>query len=185
MPNTIRSYNHIFRNNDGFEHKNDNDKNKKSPIRLDSINIRIIRELVKNANAKSPEIAKKTKIPLSTVQRRKARLEESILKKRYDVDLTEFGWRTADLLIGVGNGLGLNIAKELLDKCKNNVKSVSLRIGNPEINIMAQVIYKTSEEFYKILEEIKAIPYLVRVESSEIAQVVGNNDAALVNTALV
>jgi hypothetical protein len=50
---------------------------------------------------------------------------------------------------------------------------------------MAQVIYKTSEEFYKILEEIKAIPYLVRVESSGIAQVVGNNDAALVNAALV
>jgi DNA-binding Lrp family transcriptional regulator len=64
----------------GFEHKNDNDKNKKSPVRLDSINIRIISELVKNANAKSPEIAKKTKIPLSTVQRTKARLEESIKK---------------------------------------------------------------------------------------------------------
>lgn len=50
---------------------------------------------------------------------------------------------------------------------------------------MAQVIYKTSEEFYKILEELKTIPYIIRVESSEIAQVVGNNDVTIVNTALV
>jgi hypothetical protein len=80
---------------------------------------------------------------------------------------------------------GLNVAKQVLEKCKNNVKNVSLRIGNPEINVVAHIIYKTSEEFYKVLEELKTIPYLISVEPSEIAELVGNNDVTIVNTALV
>ena len=42
--------------------------------------------------------------------------------KRYDIDLTQFGLRTADLLIKVGNGHGLNVSKQVLEKYKNNVK---------------------------------------------------------------
>ena len=36
--------------------------------------------------------------------------------KRYDIDLIQFGRRIADLLIKVGNGHGLNVAKQVLEK---------------------------------------------------------------------
>jgi hypothetical protein len=71
--------------------------NKKELVLLDSLNTKIIKELVSNPNVRSATIASKYKAPLSTVQRRKARLENSILKRNYHINIRELGWRTADL----------------------------------------------------------------------------------------
>jgi DNA-binding Lrp family transcriptional regulator len=113
--------------------------------------------------------------PLSTIQRRRARLEESMLKKEYTLDMRKFGWRVADLLISVEKGKAEETAQKLLQASKNNVITASLRIGHPQIDIMASVFYKNSQELHKLTETIKAMPYVTYVEWAEIVKVVGTN----------
>jgi DNA-binding Lrp family transcriptional regulator len=153
------------------------------PLRLDSTDVNIIRELVNNPNARSADIAYKYKIPLSTIQRRRTRLERSsILKHRYDIDVRQFGWRTADILIGVEKGDCVQVAREILEDYKDNVISTSLRIGNPQVNVSAKVIYKSSQELFNLIQIFRAIPNVAFVEWYEEVEIVGFNYASMVNT---
>ncbi len=52
----------------------------------------------------------------------------------------------------------------------------SLRIGDPEINVSAQALYKGSEELLEIIESVKATSYVKNVDWSEAVKVVGNNN---------
>jgi DNA-binding Lrp family transcriptional regulator len=151
---------------------------------LDKLNIQIARELVNNPNISSTEIAEKYDAPLSTVQRRRARLEASMLKKEYTVDVRKFGWRMADLLISVEKGKAEETALKLLQASKNNVITASLRIGDPQIDIMVSVFYKNSQELHKLTETIKAMPYVTYVEWAEIVKVVGNNIGGMLDKLL-
>ncbi len=64
--------------------------------KLDKTSINIVNELLLDPNIKSSDIAKRLRIPLSTVQRRRANLESSsILRKAYNLDLARLGWREA------------------------------------------------------------------------------------------
>ena len=155
-----------------------------SPLpRLDSTDVNIIRELVNNPKARSADIAYKYKIPLSTIQRRRTRLERSsILKHRYYIDVRQFGWRTADILIGVEKGDCVQVANKILEDYKDNVISTSLRIGNPQVNASAKVIYKSSQELFNLIQTFRAIPNVSVVEWYEEVEVIGFNYASLVNT---
>ncbi|MGB8033728.1 MAG: Lrp/AsnC family transcriptional regulator [Nitrososphaeraceae archaeon] len=169
-------------NDDGGARGIDNNKdNKTELVLLDSLNAKIIKELVSNPNVRSVTIASKYKAPLSTVQRRKARLENSILKKNYQINTRELGWRIADLFLSVEKGRSEELAKKILDSNGNNniILNTSLRIGNPEINVSAQVLYKGSEELLEIIESVKAIPYVKNVDWSETVKVVGNNNIGM------
>lgn len=56
-------------------------------IIFDKINIRILQELLKNHNIKSSEISLRLKVPLSTIQRRRTRIEKSeFLQHKYEID---------------------------------------------------------------------------------------------------
>lgn len=52
----------------------------------------------------------------------------------------------------------------------------SLRIGDPEITVSAQALYKGSEELLEIIESVKATSYVKNVDWSEAVKVVGNNN---------
>ena len=145
--------------------------------RLDSINLGIIKELIEDPNMKSADLAAKLQIPSSTIQRRRAMLESSsILRKTYELDLSALGWREADLLITVDRGRCRDIAQRLLRNFKNNVKSSTLRIGDPEVNVVAEIIYKSSPELLEIVENVKNMDLVSFVEWSEITEVVGRNN---------
>ena len=59
---------------------------------LDTKEVRIVRELIRNARASDNEIAKKTGIPVMTVNRKRKRLEEERLLRYYvSLDKGEFG----------------------------------------------------------------------------------------------
>ena len=60
------------------------------------------------------ELSRQLGIPLSTVQRRRKRLEETYLIKTYLLDPMKFGYRWIDLLIYTEGGETMNIGKELL-----------------------------------------------------------------------
>src|ERR671939_2106891 len=50
---------------------------------LDNINIKIVSELVRQPDISSLALSTKLDIPLSTLQRRRARIEKAILKRNY------------------------------------------------------------------------------------------------------
>ena len=54
--------------------------------------------LVPDGNIQSNTIATKLGIPLSTIRRRRRRLEKEFLKTYHVLDIEKFGWRRIDFL---------------------------------------------------------------------------------------
>jgi DNA-binding Lrp family transcriptional regulator len=179
----------ISKNDSGFSAK------------LDKKDYSILNELLLYPDVTSFDISKKLKIPLSTVQRRRTALEHSsMVRKSYELDVKQFGWRVADILIAVERGdcveianrlltedIGIRLSSDISKKINRindgsygpRVIETSLRIGDPAVNVMARIIYRTSDELFHIIQEIKKMPNIVRVEWSEIVKVVGRNDAVV------
>src|SRR5713101_6344500 len=88
---------------------------------MDKINMGIMKEIVNDADVKSSLIASKYKIPLSTIQRRRARLEKTVLKKNFSIDMIKMGWRVADLFVSVSGGKSNQVAKKILQSNSNIV----------------------------------------------------------------
>jgi DNA-binding Lrp family transcriptional regulator len=150
------------------------------PYKLfDTLNIKIVKELVNNPDISSTEIAAKYDIPLSTIQRRRAKIEESVLKKTYTLDIGRLGWRIADLLVSVEKGKGEETAQKLLQTNGSNVIIASLRIGHPQVNIMAEIFYKDSQELHYLTERVKGMQYVTYVEWAEVVKIVGSNFPAM------
>jgi DNA-binding Lrp family transcriptional regulator len=146
---------------------------------FDSIDINIIRELLVKADIKSVDIASKYNVPISTIQRRRKRLVDSILEKKYLIDITKRDLRTGIILANVKRGKAKEVAKMILERHKSNAISSSTRI-NDQNNVITEIIYNTSSELYNILEQVKKIPYVSSATWSELVEVVGNNDAPII-----
>ena len=147
---------------------------------LDNINIKIVSELVRQPDMSSLALSKKLDIPLSTLQRRRARIEKAIIKKTYTFNYKTFGGRVGDLIINVNKGKSKEIAQSLLKKYKNNIASCETRI-NSEHNISAHVAYKSTEELHELIESIKTIDYVNKVQWSEIVEVIGDNNSEVIS----
>jgi hypothetical protein len=77
-----------------------NDSKVKEPFKLvDNTNLKIIEELVKNPSTSSASLASKLEMPLSSLQRRRSKLEKSVLLKSYHIDLKASGGKMGDAVI--------------------------------------------------------------------------------------
>jgi DNA-binding Lrp family transcriptional regulator len=150
---------------------------------IDRINLKIIDELISNGDIKSSEIAEKLKIPLSTIQRRRTRIEKSILKKKYQMDLTQLGYRTAQIFVDVQKGKAKETGEELIKKYNRNIVSASTRI-NSSNNLCLEVVYNGSDELHYLLEEIKSIPLADKVDWSEQVTMIGDNMSLIIKNTL-
>lgn len=131
----------------------------------DLTNLKIIQELANNADIKSTDLAKKLQIPLSTLQRRRALLEKSlVLKKVYWINFQEFKLRIADIFINSERGQSKIIVQDLKKHNNKNILSISYKIGDPKTQVSLKVIYKDSLQLFKILEEIKSNPLVTNVD---------------------
>ena len=139
-----------------------------SPNIIDKINIKIIDELLSNADVGSSDIAKKIKIPLSTVQRRRRNLEKmSIIRKNYELDLGIFGLRMAEIYLEIENGETQRVVSQLKTQKENQIVNTFLRVGDPQINASVVVVYKASEQLFTIIENMKKNPNISKVSWSE------------------
>jgi DNA-binding Lrp family transcriptional regulator len=129
---------------------------------LDSINIKIISELVRQPDISSLSLSKKIDIPLSTLQRRRARIEKAILKINYTFNYKAFGGRIGDLIIAVDKGKSKEVAQSLLKKYKNNIVSCDTRINSMH-NVSTNIIYENTEELHELIESIKTMDYVTAV----------------------
>jgi DNA-binding Lrp family transcriptional regulator len=146
---------------------------------VDDINLKIIEELVKNPSTSSASLATKLGMPLSSLQRRRTKLEKSLLTKAYHIDLKASGGKMGDIVVNVDKGKSKEVATNILKKYKSNVMNVSTRI-NSEHNVAAQIIYNDTAELHNLLENIKSIPYVTSLQWSEIVEMIGDNSPLVI-----
>lgn len=159
--------------------QNQSKSNKKlnDALAIDSLDIKIIRELLDNPDSSSSNIARKLSVPLSTVQRRKTRLERSLLTRKYELNTHDLGWRNAEILMLVENGTADRMARELMEKF-DRVIGTSTRI-NTKSNLAAYIGYRNSDELHELIEKIRAMPSVSNIEWSEIVRESGNKNHRL------
>ena len=157
--------------------------NNYSHIHLDNINLKIIEELLSNGDIKSSEIASKLAIPLSTIQRRRTRIEKTIIRKTYEMSLIQLGFRTALIFADVQKGKARETGEKLLKRYDKYILRASTRI-NSSNNLCLEIVYNNSEELHALLEEIKAMPLTTSVDWSEQVYPIGDNISSVVNFAL-
>jgi DNA-binding Lrp family transcriptional regulator len=145
---------------------------------FDNTNLKIIEELVADPSLSSSSLASKLEIPLSSLQRRRSKLEKTVLSKSYNINLRSFGGKIGEVVINVEKGKSREVAKQILKKFKKNVMSVSTRI-NAEHNISAQIMYDDTAELHNLLENIKSMPFITSLQWSEIVETIGDNRLAV------
>ena len=174
-------------NNSYNNYDNTNFETHNSEINIDSIldrlNLKIIEELLNNGEIKSSEIASKLKIPLSTIQRRRMKIEKVIFKKKYELNLNQMGFRSALIFVDVQNGRAKETGENLLKRFDRSILRASTRI-NSSNNLCLEIVYNNSEDLHFLLEEIKAIPWASKVDWSEQVFSIGDNVSNIINFVL-
>ncbi|MDW0257065.1 MAG: winged helix-turn-helix transcriptional regulator [Nitrososphaeraceae archaeon] len=142
-------------------------------IGLSQIDRKILKILLTpNGHLKSTKsISTKLGIPITTVRRRRKRLEDKFLKVQYVLDIEKFGWRRIDFFISIRNGMVDAVAKKLLDI--DEVTYVGKSIGEHTIDLRIETIVKDNASILDHLETIKAMDGVKDVVWSEIVTVVG------------
>lgn len=152
-----------------YHNNNNNYRIARKPSSPDSIDIQMVSEILRDHDISSSHLSKKLSIPLSTIQRRRARIENSLLKKEYTFDFMAFGARVGDIVIGVDKGRSKEVARFLLQHYKANVLSCTIRINSTH-NVMAHIVYKDSKELYNLIESVKSQEYVGSVQWSEVIE---------------
>src|SRR5919199_3690390 len=135
----------------------------------DDINRAIIAELLRDANISIKGLSKKIKVPFSTAQRRiRALQSSSVLQKRYHIDISSYlGLKRADIIINVDKGKTEQVIQRILqDYRQTNILSISTRLNHMH-NVVVSIVYKDSDELFKIVEDIRSQPNVTVVEWSE------------------
>ena len=128
--------------------------------------------LMPNGDSKSSiNLSSKLGIPITTVRRRRKRLEDKFLKINYVLDISKFGWKRIDFFISIRNGMVDAVAKKLLDI--DDVTYVGKSIGEHTIDLRIETIVKDNASILDHLETIKAMDGVNDVVWSEIVRVVG------------
>jgi DNA-binding Lrp family transcriptional regulator len=119
----------------------------------------------------SKSLSDKLGIPITTVRRRRKRLEGLFLKMHYVLDIEKFGWKRVDFFISIRNGLVNTVANKMIDS--DEVTYVGKSIGEHTIDLRVETILKDNASILDFLERIKAIDGVKDVVWSEIVSVVG------------
>ena len=116
-------------------------------------------------------MAKDLGIPITTVRRRRHRLESEFIKSNYVLDIEKFGWRRVDFFLSIRNGKINSVAEKLLKL--DEVTYVGKSIGEHTIDLRVETIVKDNIMLLDLLESIKAMDGVREVVWSEIVHIIG------------
>jgi DNA-binding Lrp family transcriptional regulator len=142
-------------------------------IGISQIDRKILKILLSpNGQSKSTKgISTKLGIPVTTVRRRRKRLEDKFLKVHYVLDIEKFGWRRVDFFISIRNGLVNAVSKKLMEL--DDVTYIGKSIGEHTIDLRVETIVKDNTVLLDLLEVIKGMEGVRDVVWSEIVSIVG------------
>jgi DNA-binding Lrp family transcriptional regulator len=127
--------------------------------------------LVPNGKISSKSLSKKLRIPTTTVQRRRRRLEKEFLIQTYTLNLGRFDWHKLDFLIATESGKTDAIGRVLLER--DEVIYVGKSIGQHTIDLKVETILKNNSEILRMMELLKATSGIKDVMWTEIVEVMG------------
>lgn len=119
----------------------------------------------------SKSLSAKLGIPMTTVRRRRKRLESKFLKLHYILDIEKFGWKRVDFFISIRDGMVNAVANKMLNL--DEVTYIGKSIGEHTIDLRVETILKDNASILDFLEKIKAMQGVKDVVWSEIVSVVG------------
>lgn len=150
--------------------------NEQSALLLSSSDKKILHHLFSSqGRTSSQSLSKALDIPISTIQRRRKRLETNLIERRYVIRAEKLGWRTASLFISIVNGRTTEVGKEIL-KTSNMVTTVTRVLGENVMDLRADVLFKTNMELVSFIELIKSIEGVKNVIWGESLEMIGKND---------
>lgn len=127
--------------------------------------------LTPNGKISSKSLSIKLGIPVTTIQRRRRRLEKDFLVQTYTLNLQKFDWHKVDFLIATESGKTDALAKSLLRR--EEVIYVGKSIGQHTIDLKVETILKNNSEILRMMELLKATPGIKDVVWMEIVEVAG------------
>lgn len=135
----------------------------------------ILKALVSSSGAASSlMLSKELEIPLSTVQRRRKKLESDLLEFYYLPKVEKLGWHIAIIFISMDSGTANTIGNELLS-WEDSVVSVARTMGDERMDLAVQVVFRDSKDLLEICDSIKAIPGVRNLFWTELVAVLGKN----------
>jgi len=139
---------------------------------LDEIDLKIVNELLDDSETSSTKIANKYGKPLSTIQRRRTRLEKTILLKDYAINVKYANWRSGEIFVRVQKGKTNEVAMEVFEKYKNNMTFVTTTMNNVG-NLIMHIYFRTSPQMFAIIEDLRRMPNVEEVLYAEHIEVLG------------
>jgi DNA-binding Lrp family transcriptional regulator len=139
---------------------------------LDDLDLKIVNELLDNAEISSSDISRQHGKPLSTIQRRRTKLERTILVKDYAINVKYANWRSGEIFVRVLKGKTEEVAKEIFDRYVNNITLVSTTMNNVG-NLIIHIYFRTSPQMFTIIEELRRFPGVEDVLYAEHIDVLG------------
>jgi DNA-binding Lrp family transcriptional regulator len=146
-----------------------------------SLDVRIIEELLNDAYVSSTDISKKHRAPLSTVQRRRKFLEDTILTRRYEIDLKKQGFRIGELTVFPENGASRAIATGIFSRYSNHILSVSMKIDG-SIILAVLVYFRTTNEIHEMMEGIHSMSGVENVKFAETVEIMRDKRNGIAKT---
>lgn len=123
--------------------------------KLSHSDVEMLRLLAKSKEKLSARsLSKELGIPITTVQRRRKRLENEFVETKYTLKYEKFGFRKAALFIHA-NSIGTrDIGSRIL--AESETISVEITIGQNGVNIMAEVLFRDDKDLLDIIEKVKS-----------------------------
>lgn len=138
---------------------------------LSPIDKKIMKALLESkGNPSSLQLSRELDIPISTVQRRRKRLEEEFISESYSLKYEKFGKRHITFVVSLGAVNKIATANEILGIEK--VIAVAQTFGD-NADLKVEAILESNEEFVKICDTIKAVPGIQKLSWFESLEVLG------------
>ncbi|AIF82773.1 transcriptional regulator [Candidatus Nitrososphaera evergladensis SR1] len=157
---------------------------KKVSSGLSSIDKKILKALLEsNGSPSSLQLSRELDIPITTVQRRRKRLEDEFVNEFYSLQYEKFGKRQVTFIVSLGAVDKNAIANEILGLEK--VIAVARTFGDGA-DLKIEAILESNQEFMETSEKIKAIQGIQKVCWFESLEILGRKkelDQAIVESA--
>ena len=130
-----------------------------------------------NGDMSSLALSRQLKIPMTTVQRRRKRLEK-VIDSSYSLKIEEFGLRMITFFVTVEGRSAIDIGKEVLNL--QRIVSVERMIGG-NIDVEVKAIVSTNNDIAQLSEQLKTIMGVKELSWNERASIVGKNSDVYVS----
>lgn len=125
--------------------------------------------------ASSKDLSKQLNIPLSTLQRRRKKLEATFIQRQYTLRMEKLGYRTATLFVSTGKRRYDPIGREIL-RMSDMVTFVSATIGQSSMDLRVEAVFKTSQDLMSLIDKIKSLDGVRDVIWNESVEMIGKKN---------